>query len=173
MKTLLRWGMALIYANVMTSPQAGNSGVVDNFALAGGRLSVVNCTIVSNGWATGSGLRTASPSLTVATNSIFWWNANDDLNGAFSPAYCAIQTTDAFWTNGLNGCFTASPLFAEPAVQNYRLTAGSPCKDAGFNLAGMAAALDLDGNRRVSGDRIDLGAYEFPASLPATMVQIQ
>lgn len=153
----------LIYGHTLTGPQPGNSGIIHNYQLSGGKLTLVNCTIVSNAFAagTGSGVRTVSASVTAATNSIFWWNGDDDMNGAFSPAYCAIRTTDTFWTNNVNGCFTNLPLFADAATNNFRLTGLSPCKDGGVLIAGAETTRDLDGNRRVSGARIDIGAYEF------------
>lgn len=67
------------------------------------------------------------------------------------------------------------PLFIEPvtAVQaptlsgNYRLQAGSPSVDTGTNIpfadGGDAYGVDtdLDGNQRIIGDAVDMGAYEF------------
>jgi hypothetical protein len=50
---------------------------------------------------------------------------------------------------------------------DYRLQAGSPCIDKGtFYLAPL---LDLDGNQRTNAlpGRVDMGCYEFAATLPA------
>ncbi len=148
----------LVYGNTQTLPQSGNVGIIQNFALAGGRLTIENCTVVSNSASVGVG--TGSPSVTTATNSIFWSNT-DDLNGAASLGFCAIQTTDTFWTNNVNGCFTNNPLFAGAATNNFRLTSSSPCKDTGTNLAWVTTSVDLEGKKRKSGLNVDIGAYEL------------
>jgi hypothetical protein len=44
---------------------------------------------------------------------------------------------------------------------NYRLTRGSPCIDKGVRQTWMNSARDLDGQKRISGTSVDLGAYEF------------
>ncbi|NDL68451.1 stalk domain-containing protein [Anaerotalea alkaliphila] len=52
---------------------------------------------------------------------------------------------------------TADPLFANAAAGNFQLQAGSPAIDAGAEAIG---SLDLAGNPRVSGARVDAGAFE-------------
>ena len=51
----------------------------------------------------------------------------------------------------------------DAANYNLRLTAGSPCINAGTNQAWMAGDVDLDGRTRV--DRfsrlVDMGCYEY------------
>jgi len=47
---------------------------------------------------------------------------------------------------------------------NLRLLANSPCINAGTNQAWMVGAFDLDGNPRIAGGRVDMGAYEYPIS---------
>lgn len=57
----------------------------------------------------------------------------------------------------------ADPLFADVGNEDFRLTQGSPCLNAGSmeTPAEILDGLDLDGHPRVNGDRIDLGAYEY------------
>jgi hypothetical protein len=88
-------------------------------------------------------------------------------------AYCDIQGG----TNNANlgsdgvlvggpGNINLDPLFANAAATNFHLTAGSPCIDAGTNLAGIVP-FDFDGIPRpldgnaTNGPAFDLGAYEF------------
>jgi hypothetical protein len=60
------------------------------------------------------------------------------------------------------GNTSADPQFTAPSEDNYRLKPSSPCIDAGDpDYAPEAHAIDLDGNPRVVGGRVDMGAYEF------------
>jgi hypothetical protein len=44
---------------------------------------------------------------------------------------------------------------------DFHLNEISPCIDAGTNLPYVYTTKDLDGNPRLYGDRVDMGAYEF------------
>jgi uncharacterized repeat protein (TIGR01451 family) len=55
---------------------------------------------------------------------------------------------------------TDDPRFVSPATGDYGLRADSPAIDAGDSSA-IAAVTDLDGNPRILGAAVDLGAYEF------------
>jgi len=61
----------------------------------------------------------------------------------------------------------AEPLFVDPANGDYHLRPTSPAVDAGFN-AGIWGDRDLDGNPRIVGGRVDIGAYEIQTP-PLTM----
>ncbi len=60
-------------------------------------------------------------------------------------------------------CLDEDPLFADTANEDYRLSAESPCVNAGSPLTPEAIlnGLDLEGHQRVSDSRIDIGAYEY------------
>jgi len=64
------------------------------------------------------------------------------------------------------GNITNDPRFLNPSTGDFHLQTNSPCINAGNNSA-VASATDLDGNPRIVGGTVDLGAYEFqtPASL--------
>jgi hypothetical protein len=64
-----------------------------------------------------------------------------------------------------NQNWSGDPLFVDLSAGNLRLQSNSPCINAGVNSLAPAGS-DLDGNPRVVGFTIDIGAYEFqsPAS---------
>jgi hypothetical protein len=59
------------------------------------------------------------------------------------------------------GNITSAPRFLNYPAGNYRLPPTSPCVNAGTNHTWMVHATDLDGRERISGDRVDMGAYEY------------
>jgi parallel beta-helix repeat protein len=124
-------------------------------------------------------LTPASGKATLANNII--WNSTPAFNlagNAFGTLYTHVSYSDiqggtsnaSLGTKGVlmggPGNFNLDPRFANSASTNFHLTAGSPCIDAGTNLAGFMASdfestpRPLDGNG-VDGPAFDVGAYEF------------
>jgi beta propeller repeat protein/parallel beta-helix repeat protein len=63
---------------------------------------------------------------------------------------------------GTMGNISVDPLFVNPFSKNYHLTLESPCINAGDPLWAYAEGqIDIDGQRRVYGLRIDIGADEY------------
>jgi parallel beta-helix repeat protein len=145
------WGgaaySALLYGCLVRSNSAASLG--------GGVISCTanNCTIVGNS-ADGGGGANAS----TLNNCIAYYNS-----AANGPNH--IDCTANFscvWPRPGNGIenLTNAPLFAGPDLSNVRLAANSPCINSGRNLY-VGSTLDLDGNKRVSGREVDIGAYEL------------
>jgi hypothetical protein len=113
--------------------------------------TLYNCTLTGNsayydgGGAFGSTLN----------NCIVYFNTNGDHSGS-TMNYCC---TTPMPTNGL-GNITNAPLFVDCADGDLRLQTDSPCINAGNNDY-VTTSMDLDGNPRISGGVVDIGAYEF------------
>lgn len=60
------------------------------------------------------------------------------------------------------GCLDVDPLFLNPEQEDFHLNSNSPCIDAGSVYG--SDGLDLDGNWRICGNTIDIGAYEYTAT---------
>ena len=80
--------------------------------------------------------------------------------------YCLLYTNSPgnsqyyYTSNTLNSVGTANPLFADLPSGNLRLQPNSPCINAGRDSY-VTSLTDLDGNPRISGGTVDIGAYEF------------
>lgn len=112
----------------------------------------------------------SSPTL---VNSIVWGNEAPDgseiYNNSAAPAiaYSIIEGGCPAGAVCGTGVLDLDPLFKAPAQAgaapamdgDYHLLVNSPAIDAG-DPAGATSLVDLDGNRRLRGSAVDLGAYE-------------
>jgi hypothetical protein len=144
------------YSTAMTNCLVyGNSAGTGGGAYGG---TMLNCTVTANS-AAGPGGGGACSS-TVINCIIYYNSATNALNYlSFSPTDINFCCTTPLPTNGF-GNITDEPLFVDLAQVDLRLQSNSPCINAGNN-AFAPAGLDLDGNPRVVGGIVDLGAYEF------------
>jgi hypothetical protein len=83
-------------------------------------------------------------------------------------SYCC---TTPLPTNGL-GNITSAALFVDTnGWANLHLQSNSPCINAGNNALAVANT-DLDGNPRISGGIVDMGAYEFQFFPPVAIASV-
>jgi len=68
------------------------------------------------------------------------------------------------------GNISADPVFKDYAGGDYRLHPLSPCIDAGSNAL-STTSVDLDGNDRLIGTYVDMGAYEQQGSANLTVTK--
>ena len=123
-----------------------------------------NCTIVSN---TGYG---AGAYYAQLNNCIVYYNQgnySDDCYNSQLNHCCTIPQFGYASDNGSfgNGSFTNAPIFVDLAGGDLRLQSNSPCINSGDN-AFAPNGTDLDGNPRIVGGTVDVGAYEFQTPAP-------
>jgi hypothetical protein len=177
-------GSTLDYCNLI-----GNSG----YQFGGGAYfgTLNGCTIISNHSGFGGGVYvTTANNCTIAGNDTFYTGGGatgstlnncivyfntagtkDPNCGYYSdpftnyPCYLNYSCTFPLPTNGIYN-ITNDPAFANPLLGDYHLQTNSPCINSGLN-AYAPGTTDLDGNPRIAGAIVDIGAYEFqsPSSL--------
>ena len=141
-----------------------NSLLISNWSsFTGGGVdssSLTNCTLVGNS-ATNSG---AGAYYGTLFNCILFYNTSPSSSNFYAGSlnYCC---TTPLPPGGL-GSITNEPLFLDLPGGNLRLQGNSPCINSGNNSS-APAGVDLDGNPRIAGGTVDIGAYEFqsPSSL--------
>jgi hypothetical protein len=95
----------------------------------------------------------------MTVNSIIYYNQTGNFVGAGAGLFMTNNCTTPLPTFG-SGNFTNAPAFVDMAAGDFRLQTTSPCINAGNSLA-VTSAFDFDGNPRIVGGAVDVGAFEF------------
>ena len=152
---------------------------------------MTNCMIIGNSAAFGGGIHNRDSSNPLVANSIVWGNEPNQV-GSYGPSFSTISFSNV--QGGLSstsidggGNIDADPLFVDPdgpdddpstyEDNDYRLSAGSPCIDAGDSTAVPAGiTTDLAGRQRFVDDLltpdtgipgasgtpvVDMGPFEY------------
>ena len=147
------------------------------FSSGGGAVfcTLNNCTLIGNRARTGGGVALCTlNNCTLADNAVSTSDGELTTGGA---ANCLENNSIHFQNIGSRGCedcgspgslagnnWYGDPLFVDQANGNLRLQFNSPCVNAGDN-AHAVGGTDLDGNPRIVRGTVDIGAYEFQASV--------
>jgi len=187
-------GGIVCYSN--GSPTFINCLIVDNSAVYGGgvhcyssTLKMINCTIVNNSASRlGGGIFFMMSSKATIANTIIWGNSatNGGNQGWIDDAGTVVKLFNCCRSDnptdggGDHGPIEVDPIFAppdfrDPSNKDFRLNPGSYCFDKGNRfLLPDGVTTDLDGNPRVSGINVDIGAYELKAvRVPTEKTTIQ
>jgi predicted outer membrane repeat protein len=141
--------------------------------------TIVNSAFVSNSAQYGGAIDNDASTTTV-DNSVFWDNSavteapqvyNYNSAAVLNLRYNDIQGGIAGITNNgtlndLGNNFAADPGFKDLSGGNLHLVYTSPLIDAGLDSpAGSLLPRDLDGVERLAGAQVDIGPYEYKATL--------
>ena len=116
------------------TPTLVNNTIVDNdvYGVVGGLPTIVNCIV---------------------------WGHLDDLGCAGEPGELLGRQRGGY--DGVNHNISADPEFVDPSVGDYHLSPASPAIDAGDTSQPGLPATDIDGEARIMGVAVDMGADEF------------
>ena len=114
-----------------------------------------NCTLIGNS----AGESAGGSYYGTMNNCIVYYNTAPGTANSSGGTLTYCCTTPH---PGGTGNVTNEPQFVDIASSNYHLKITSPCINAGANASWMVNAVDLDGNRRIVGATVDIGAYEVP-----------
>jgi hypothetical protein len=164
---------AMINVVVTENRSANGAGI---YAGAGGTHTMTNITVTKNtgsGSAGGDGIFSDNATVNLR-NSIVWGNINTHSSN-LPPLKCnicgAVNHSRNLVHDGATGG-TAVVSGSDPLFDaDCRLTLDSPAVNRGYNgyVAGIDA--DLDGNLRIQGCTVDLGAYESAVPSQFTVVK--
>ncbi len=166
-----------LYLNSHSSLTIANNTISGNGAYDGGGVylgsssaTIVNNTISGNSAYDGGGVYSTGDASLVIVNAIVAFNSSGVYKVAGSgsvslrcncvfgnSAYDYSGMTDP---TGTSGNIKADPMLADPAYHNCHIQPGSPCIDAGTNADVQSGWLDIDGQPRRIGARVDIGADE-------------
>jgi len=134
------------------SPDGYGGGVYD--------CVLTNCTVAGNSSIVGGGTYEST-----LYNCIVYSNAAPTNSNYDTSDYLVFCCTTPFPTNSANN-IASDPLFVNPFADDYHLQSNSPCINSGNNAC-VTVTNDLDGNPRIAGGTVDIGAYEYqtPASI--------
>ena len=158
--SLLSSNRALVYGGGAYSSALNNCVLKTNLAARSGggayNCGLTNCTVVGNNGA-GGGVDGGA-----VINSIVYDNPGGNIVNTKAVFYsCSYPYIGYIGTGG----FTNAPLFVNEAGGDFHLQSNSPCINSGNN-AFVSVTNDFDGNPRIVGGTVDIGAYEYQTPVP-------
>jgi parallel beta-helix repeat protein len=156
--------IATLLSNVMTGNTDYAALVYGSADGSGPKLYLVNNTLTGNNGAIygiGGGI--------TVTNTLIAFNGTGIYNSGSVPATLTLSHNDVYGNHddfygvtdptGTNGNVSADPQLSSVFTRP-RLQPGSPCIDVGDDGAVTAGGTDIDGQPRIRGARVDIGADE-------------
>jgi uncharacterized repeat protein (TIGR01451 family) len=128
---------------------------------SGDQPSFVNNTVAYNG---PYGIRNGTPTV---VNSIVWGHTMQNLNVEVERVSYSNVGDNEY--DGINNNLSVDPQFADPDNGDFHILGTSPLIDAGNSSAANLPLYDLDGDPRVLGATVDIGADE---TTPFTQIAV-
>jgi predicted outer membrane repeat protein len=126
---------------------------------------LVNCTIYGNEARFGGGGVYADSTNAAITNCIVRGNRSpsggQQIHGTFSsnPPTVTFSNVQGGWKG--TGNIDVDPRFVDPSYDDFHLRFDSPCRDTGTSPIADLAPHDMEGDPRIVGGKVDIGADEF------------
>ena len=142
-------------ANIIRPSFYTNLTLSENFAPTGGAIynndawaEISNCILWGDSAASDAEIHNTGPNVCTVSHSVV------EGSGGSGGGWSASMGNDG------GGNWDVDPMFTNPGAGDFRPQAGSIAIQAGDNAANGISALDLDGNARIQGLIVDIGAYE-------------
>jgi len=148
------WNSSVIMSCLIYSNSSYNGGGIRLES----NSKIYNCTIVDNSASNqGGGIYSDMGGNAEIFNSIIYNNNSQNYQtpggSTFVFSYCCTIPKPVN-----NGNIDNDPQFV--SAFDFHLKSTSPCKDSGTNIFYVYTSKDLDGNNRLRGAKVDMGAYE-------------
>jgi hypothetical protein len=146
--------------SISGSESSHDNVVVNNISVANPTANSRNVAFVDDSFGRSS-----------APDSRDVWMNNLSFNGIAGQPSVRFSNTTATFTAANGNLLGVDPQFVKTLSGDFSLLATSPAIGAGTTAYGVAAQ-DLSGNKRITNDAVDMGAYQYsstaaPASPPA------
>jgi hypothetical protein len=125
--------------------------------------TLLNNTIVGNTAFLGGGIYCSGSSTAIINNIIAFNSGGIYATGCTPTLSCNdVYMNDQDYYGVLTGPgdISLDPLFVNRAAGNYHIQTGSPCINAGDDTSRTLPATDMDGEDRIEGNTVDMGADE-------------
>jgi len=154
------------------SPTICNNNIAGNGAFQGGGIScwnaspaVTNNTITGNNASDGAGIYAYAYSSPVVSNNIIAFNSSGlyKLGASWVLKNNCVYNPNGYNYSGLSpgtGDISADPKLVAWEYGQVHIQSDSPCRDAGDDSAVQPGWADMDGQVRIQGAHVDIGADE-------------
>jgi hypothetical protein len=153
--------MSLINSVLLDNISTVSGGAIINAST--GEINLSNCSFMNNSTAPfgGSSIANIGHSNITATNCILWGSEKFQvLQDQTAPVTITYSDVKYLSLYPGSGNIFLDPLFVDASNGDLHLAPSSPAINTGINSANNELT-DFDGNPRVSGVKIDMGAYEL------------